>query len=124
MPRLRLLEDRLAVCRLDPGAPVPGWASGELTSVTRTPGELSVVCAEAGVPAGEVAERGWRALEVAGPLSFELTGVLASLSAPLANARVSVFAIATFNTDYVLVKEQDLERAIAALEAADHSVER
>jgi uncharacterized protein len=123
MARLRLLEDRLAVCRLGPDAPVPDWAGGELTSITRTPSELSVVCAEAGVPADEVAERGWRALEVAGPLSFELTGVLASLSAPLAGARVSVFAIATYDTDYVLVKELDLERAAAALDAAGHTVE-
>lgn len=121
--QLRLLDERLAVCRLPPGAPWPAWlpASG-FVSVTRTPAELSVVAAEAAVPVAVQAERGWRALEVAGPLDFALTGVLASLATPLAEAGVSLFAVSTFDTDYILVKESALEAAIHALSAAGHDL--
>ena len=123
MPGLTLLEERLAVSRLEPDAPVPGWARGEFVSITRTPEELSVVCAEAALPAdAPQAELGWRALQVAGPLDFELTGILSSISQPLADAECSLFALSTYDTDYVLVREADLERAIEALEDAGHSV--
>jgi len=119
---LSLLAERLAVCRLEPGAPLPAWAGGALTAFTRTPDELSVVCAEAGVPAGVQMEGGWRALKVAGPLDFGLTGILAALAGPLAAAGVSIFAISTYDTDYVLIKETALERAVAVLRAAGHPV--
>ena len=122
---LRLHEEELAVCRLPPDAPVPAWAAepGPLGSVTRTPAELSIVAAAAGVPAGVRAERGWRALEVAGPLDFALTGVLAGLAGPLAAAGVSVFALATYDTDYVLVRAHQLNQALAALSAAGHEID-
>ena len=104
-------------------APVPGWARGDFVSITRTPEELSVVCAETALPAdAPQAELGWRALQVAGPLNFELTGILSSISEPLADAEISLFALSTYDTDYVLVREADLERAIEALEGAGHSV--
>ncbi len=123
MPGLTLLEERLAVCRLEHDAPVPGWARGDFVSITRTPEELSVVCAETALPADAAqAELGWRALQVAGPLNFELTGILSSISEPLADAEISLFALSTYDTDYVLVREADLERAIEALEGAGHSV--
>jgi len=117
--RLRLLDDSYAVCRLDPDAPVPAPPAGaELWSATRTPAELSLVLPERDVPPGARAEPGWRALEVEGPLDFALTGILARLTAPLAAARVSVFALATYDTDYVLVPATRLAAAIAALEGA------
>lgn len=117
------LDGRLAVCRLDAGAPLADWMwTGPVASVTRTEAELSVVCAEAAVPAGVRAEGGWRALRVRGPLAFDLTGILASLTAPLAEAGLPLFSLSTFDTDVVLVREADLEAAAAALRAAGHEV--
>lgn len=121
---LTLLPDALAVCRLPAGTAAPAWLDGEVfVSVTRTPEETSVVCRAAIVPAGVRAEVGWRALRVAGPLDFALTGVLLALLAPLAAAGVSVFALSTFDTDYVLVREAALDGALAALRAAGHRVD-
>ena len=115
---LRLLPAVFAVCRLDPVAPVPDgfW------SVTRTDDELSVICVEDAVPEGAVVQRGWRALQVVGPLDFALTGVAAALTAPLAEAQVSVLPIATYDTDYLFVRDETLSRAVAALEDAGHRV--
>ena len=107
---------RLAVCRLDSQAAVPDWALGDnFFSITRTIDELSIVCSEAGVPEGVLCERGWACLKVEGPLDFSLTGVLASLTQPLAEAGISIFAVSTYDTDYLLVKVGDLERAVAVL---------
>lgn len=117
-PALMLLSGRYAVCRLETDAPVPAWARGEFVSITRTAEELSVVCHDADVPQGVRCERGWRCLKLAGPLDFSLVGVLHSLLAPLAAANVSVFAVSTYDTDYILVREGDLHRARAALHAA------
>ncbi|MGE3275165.1 MAG: ACT domain-containing protein [Vicinamibacterales bacterium] len=119
---LRTLGGRLAVARLAADSPLPGWvpATGFL-SISRTARELSVVCDEAAVPPEVVAERGWRALEVEGPLDFGLTGVLASLAGPLAGAGVSIFAVSTYDTDYILVREAALGTARRALEAAGHT---
>jgi uncharacterized protein len=118
---LTALPGRLALARLPPGAPTPPWASGALCSVTRTEHELSVVCAEAAVPDGVRAERGWRALEVVGELDLAMTGVLRSLAEPLAEAGISIFALSTFRTDFVLVREDDLPAALQALRAAGHA---
>lgn len=121
---LSLLPDTLAICRLPPGAPVPAWAwTGEPASVTRTRDELSVVCRADAVPDGVRREAGWRCLKVEGPLDFGLTGILAALTAPLAAAGVSVFAVCTYDTDHVMVKAEDLDRAVQALRAAGHRVE-
>jgi hypothetical protein len=122
---LFVLRERLAVCRLAPDAPVPAWALGPTSgfrSVTHTPEELSLVCAEEHVPASVTAERGWRGLRVAGPLAFSLTGVLAALAQPLAEAGVPIFTLSTYDTDYVLVKETDLNRALSALRDAGHRI--
>jgi hypothetical protein len=120
---LEILPGRLAVCRLDAGAPLPVWClSSPFLSITRTAGELSVVCSESEVPRGVRAETGFRALEVSGPLDFALTGILSSLVAPLATARISVLAISTFDSDYVLVREEDLARSAGALREAGHRV--
>ena len=122
---LTLLPEDLAVCRLPTVAGALGWLDGEsFASVTRTPDETSVVCRTAVVPAGVPAEPGWRALRVAGPLDFALVGVLRSLLGPLADAGVSVFALSTFDTDYVLVREAALEAALASLTAEGHRIVR
>lgn len=125
-PPLTLLEvaGRFAVCKLPPGSAVPAWATaGDVFSVTRTGDELSVVCRQEVVPEGTQAEVGWRCLRVAGAMPSTLAGVLASLTAPVAKAGVGVFAVSTFDTDYLLVKEADFPAAVAALRGAGHTVE-
>lgn len=121
---LDLLSDSFAVCRLDPDAPMPTWAGGRFLTVSRTPDELSLTLPEYLVPAEVRAERGWRLLKVRGPLDMTLVGILASLAVPLAQANVSIFAISTYDTDYLLVRARQLEAAIAALEHAGHTVAR
>ena len=112
------------MCRLGPEAPVPAWAaSGPLVSVTRTAEELSVVCGEEEVPAGVRCERGWRCLRVQGPLALAEIGVLSSLVAPLAAARISVFVVSTYDTDNLLVKEELLGVARAVLAEHGHTIE-
>lgn len=122
---LSVLEERLAVCRLDRGAEVPAWAvTAAFYSVTRTPDELSIVCPERHVPSETKCERGWRALKLEGPFDLALTGILVSVAAPLAEAGVGVFAIATYDTDYVLVRESQLELAGSVLSERGHVVRR
>jgi len=121
--RLLVLPDLYAVCRLDSDASVPAWASaGGFFSITRTTGELSVVCQQAVVPDDVRCERGWRCLRVAGSMDFSMIGVVASLVAPLAEAGISVFVVSTFDTDYLLVKDNHLEQASTVLQAAGHKV--
>jgi hypothetical protein len=123
--RLIVIEPRLAVCRLDSSDVLPDWAvRAGFFSVTRTPDGLSIVCPEELVPEGVKSERGWRALRVAGVIDFTQIGVLAGLTAPLAGARVGVFALSTFDTDYLLVKEHDLALAIEVLREAGYVVDR
>jgi hypothetical protein len=119
---LTLLPGTLAVCRLGAEAPPPAWAAGVVTSITRTPDELSVVCAEDVVPAGIRAERGFHCLAVAGPLDFGATGILAALATPLAEAGVSIFVLSTFDTDLLLVRHSLLPQAVAVLRAAGHQL--
>ena len=122
--KLYVLDELYAVVRCDPDAGLPGWATGgHFWSVTRSDAELSIVCRQDDVPADASAERGWCALEVAGPLDFSLIGVAAALVDPLADAEVPVFVISTFETDYVLVRELDLPRSVEALTAAGHEVD-
>ncbi len=121
--RLDLLTGSYTICRLSADAPVPAWASlGTFSSITRTANELSIVCASDGVPADVRAQRDYRGMAVRGPLDFSLVGILNALTAPLAAASVSLFAVSTFDTDYLFVRAADLDRAIAALRDAGHSV--
>jgi hypothetical protein len=116
---LRLLPGRFAVCRFAADAPLPAWLfhqEARWWSITRTAHELSVVCDEDDLPPSVTrVERGWRCFELEGPIPFATTGVIAGLAAPLAAAGVPVFVISTFDTDYLLVKDADLDRARAAL---------
>jgi hypothetical protein len=124
-PDLRLigLDGLFAVCGLPPGSPIPTWAlSGSFVSVTCTPDEVSIVCAQSNVPPGTQSEPGWRCFQVPGPLDFALTGILARLTAPLAAVGVPAFAVSTFDTDYLLIRHTDVNRALAAWGAADIDV--
>ena len=119
------LPGRFAVCRLAPNAALPDWARGGFISITRTPEELSLLCEEANLPQSETefkAERGWAGLKVKGPLEFTEIGILAALAAPLAQRRISIFVVSTFDTDYLFVKEVQLLEAVAALKEAGHSI--
>lgn len=121
--KLSTLDELYAIVRLDPDTSVPDWVErGHFWSVTRSDSELSIVCPQDQVPHGASAERGWVAFVLGGPLDFSLTGVVASLCGPLADARVPVFVISTFETDYLLVREPDLHRSIEALRDAGHEV--
>ncbi|MEV0267292.1 MAG: ACT domain-containing protein [Hamadaea sp.] len=138
---LTLLADVYAVCRLPAGAPFPvellpsasrpgararsaagGAADSGVVSLTWTPTETSVICRADRVPAGAVVETGWRCFEVNGPMALTLTGILASIATPLAQARVNIFAFSTFDTDYVLVPAVRLNAALAALTGAGHRI--
>jgi hypothetical protein len=119
---LVVLPECYAICRLAADAPWPTWAIGDFVSVTRTTDELSVVCPQKAVPPEIWCESGWRCLRVAGTLDFATVGIVASLTAPLAEASISVFVMSSFDTDYVLVREQDLARACAALRRHGHRV--
>jgi hypothetical protein len=122
---LLLQAGEYATCRLLPSEPVPAWAdSAGFSSVTRTADELSIICAAAFVPANIHAERGWRLFKFQGPFAFTATGILSSVLAPLATAHISSLAIATFDTDYLMVKAEKLEAAVRAIEAAGHLVQR
>jgi uncharacterized protein len=119
--QLRLEPDDLTVCRLDPTDPIPAWAVDAMPlHLSRTATELSIVCPAARVPADVRAERHWQAIAIVGTLDFSLVGILASITTPLAEAGVSLFAISTYDTDYVLVRAADVSRAHAALTAAGH----
>lgn len=112
-----------SICRLAPDASIPVWTGGaRFLCMTRTAQEFSIVCEEALVPESAQAERGWRLLQVEGTLAFALTGVLASVAAPLAGAEISIFAVSTYDTDYLLVAEKDLRRATQVLEEAGHTI--
>ena len=125
--RLRMLPERFAVCRLAADDALPSWFSlseGPVAAVVRRGGEeLSLVCASDAPPAEVRAERDWVALQVAGPMEFTLTGVLASVAAPLADAAVPIFALATYDTDVVLVPGARADDAVAALRDAGHEVD-
>jgi len=121
---LVLLPDDYAVCRLDAGAALPtGLDAGSgVVSVTWTPTEISIICTTNQAPSGGIVNTPWRCFRVNGPVNLALTGILASLVNPLADARVNIFAFSTHDTDYVLVPAVRLGEALAALSAAGHRV--
>jgi len=122
--KLLLQEDRFAICQLPAEAAIPRWAAQApgLVATTRSREELSIVCREDVVPLEVRQERNWCALKVEGPLDFGLTGILASIAGPLAKVGISIFALSTYHTDYVLVKEDKLDAATKALEGAGHTI--
>lgn len=112
------LEDELVVARLSADAPAPALPADAFWSLTRTRDELSLVIAAQRLPPGiTVVEPGWSALQVIGPLDFSMVGVLSALAQPLAAARISIFALSTFDTDYILLRSTDAEHAETVLRA-------
>ncbi|MGW4485496.1 ACT domain-containing protein [Amycolatopsis sp. NPDC004368] len=115
-----------SVVRLPADAPVPADlldpAGPTLVSVTRTPEELSVICPTGREPSGGVVEHGWRLMSVRGPLEFTLTGVISALASELAAAGVALFSLSTFDTDHILVRAAELDRAVKAFRDAGHEV--
>jgi uncharacterized protein len=114
--KMSIMEGSFGICRFDPGISIPEWVfGGSFISVTKTLDELSVVCPIEFIPDRVICEKNWRALKVEGPLDFSLTGILASISTILAQSGISIFAVSTYDTDYVLVREKDLNSAVDAL---------
>lgn len=121
--QLIVAPERVAVVRLEPHAAVPFWArAGAFVSVTRTEDELSIVCPASAVPAEVPCEGPFSRIQIRGPLAFSETGVLVSLASPLSEAGISLFALSTYDTDHILVAEQDRDRALEVLEAAGHRI--
>jgi uncharacterized protein len=124
---LDLLPEEYAVCRLPAGSAIPASLSSgpddkSVISVTWAPDELSIICPSDRVPADSVVETPWRCFRVVGPLDLALTGVLASVIGPLADARVNIVAFSTYDTDYVLVPTVRLTEAIDTLTAVGHRI--
>ena len=117
-----VLPQSFAIARLEPGAELPSavLASPSFISITRTEDELSIVCAEDAAVGLPRVDSGWRAMKVQGPFAFDQTGILASFLDPLADAAIGIFAVSTFDTDYILVKTMNLENAVQVLKDAGH----
>ena len=121
---LSLLPEPYAICRLPPDSALPDWAAvGLFLSITRTVDELSITCRQISVPADVQHEGGWRILKLEGPFDLALTGILAPIATALAQAKLNIFALSTYDTDYVLVKEAKLAEAIKAIEGLGHKVQ-
>ena len=123
---LRVWPGRWAVCRLAPGDAVPAlgdWRRRRSASSRDRRRSCRSWCPRPTCPAQVISERGFRVIEVVGPVPFAVTGLIASLSQPLAAAGISLFPVATYDTDYVLVKEATLAAAVDVLRAAGFIVE-
>ena len=126
MPRVALalsvLPGEFVVCRLDAEEGDVGQARGPLWCMVRDADGLTVICREVDAPPAADRDAAWRALKVEGSFSFSAVGVLASIASPLAEAGVSILAVSSYGRDYVLVKQTQLDGALAALVAAGHTI--
>lgn len=122
--RLTLLKERLAICRLAPGSPIPTWAiiPDSFMSITVTRDELSIVCPESNVPLGVRREGAFRCLKIEGPLDFSEVGVIAPIAQLLAAAGICIFIVSTYDTDYILVKQNMLEKALHVLTDSGYNI--
>jgi hypothetical protein len=114
---LSILPEKLGILHLSKNSPIPSWAieNGSFSSIAKTSDELSIISSEDKIPGGILVERNWRAFKVKGPLGFTLTGIVSSLSVPLAKAKISILYISTYETDYLLVEEKNLDKATKIL---------
>jgi len=113
---MKLLKEKYGICRLDKKNSIPVWAqNSDFFSITKTCDELSIVCSQDNIPNDIKCEKDWRILKIEGPLDFSLVGILASISAILAQKGISIFAISTYDTDYILVRNKDIDNAIKSL---------
>jgi uncharacterized protein len=121
--RFRQLLGTYAIVRLAPDAPIPDWATrGEFTSVTRTVDELSIVCPIENLPIDVQSLHRWICLKLEGPFPFSLTGVLLSFIEPLSSNGIPIFAVSTYDTDYVLIQEEFVEVTLDILRRASHEL--
>lgn len=120
---LKLLKDKYSVCRLNKNDEIPKWIfDEEFFSITRTEDELSIVCLQDKIKKDIKCEKNWRVLKIEGPLDFSLIGILSKISTLMANNDISIFAISTYDTDYILIKEESINRAIEVLEKSNYSI--
>ena len=116
-----VLVSSFAVCKLHPEASIPKWAyQGSFISITKTQEEVSIVCQTDNIPEDVACVKSWRALKIVAELDFSLVGILAKISTILASAGISIFAISTYNTDYILVKQEQLDKTLQTLLAAGY----
>jgi hypothetical protein len=121
--KLSQLQGEYAICKLNPGSDPPEWAfDGEFYSVSRTADELSIICLYEQIPEQIPSQPGWRALKIEGPFDFDEIGVLASMTAPLTEAGISLLTISTFDTDYIFIQSENYQQAIQFLSAAGHEI--
>jgi uncharacterized protein len=122
--KLSVLPQKYAICRLDPNGHIPYWGllGDDFVSLTRTRSELSIACLQENVPDDIIADRDWRCVKVEGSFDFAQAGVHASLAIPLAQSEISILTFATYETDHILIKEHDLERAVQVLKEAGHDI--
>jgi len=120
---MKLMKEKYGVCRLDKTELIPEWAKdSDFFSITKTLEELSIVCSEGSIPVSVKCEKDWRILKVEGPLDFSLVGILSSISNVLAQQGISIFAISTYDTDYILVKDKDINNAIDSLSIVGYEI--
>lgn len=120
---MKLLKEKFAVCRLEKNDTIPVWSeNSSFYSITRTTDELSIVCLESDVPAHIKHESNWRILKIEGPLDFSLIGIISKISSILAEEKISIFALSTFDTDYILVKDDNIENAIHTLSKNNYEI--
>ncbi|MBN1806932.1 MAG: ACT domain-containing protein [Sedimentisphaerales bacterium] len=121
--KLSLLEDKYAICSLPNNTPIPGWALKELlASITRTDKELTIVCKQDIIPSEIQSGPNWRCFKIDGSFDLNQTGVISSISSPLSDAGISIYVISTYDTDYFLVKEDNLDKTIATLSNSGHNI--
>ncbi|MBU3113054.1 ACT domain-containing protein [Clostridium lacusfryxellense] len=120
---MELLKEKYGVCRLDKNELIPEWSKdSDFFSITKTLDEISIVCSQDNIPGDVKCEKNWRVLKVDGPLDFTLVGILSSITNVLAQQGISIFAISTYDTDYILVKDKDVDNAVGSLCSAGYEV--
>ena len=113
---LSILPEKLGICHLAANSPIPSWAAeASFSSITKTSGELSIICSQEKIPAGILFEKDWRAFKLEGNVELSSIGVISALAGPLARAKISIFNISTYETNYVLVEDKNLKKAKAVL---------
>ena len=113
---LKLLKNKYSVCRLNKYDEIPKWIfNEEFFSITKAEDELSIVCLQDKIKDDVLCERNWKVLKIEGPLDFSLIGILSKISTLMANNNISIFAISTYDTDYILIKEESIDKAIELL---------
>ena len=123
--QLSLLKDKYGICTLPNNAPIPDWATAQsLASITRTEKELTIVCRLEILPSQYQSGLNWRCFKIDGSFDLNQIGVISSISSPLADAGISIYVISTYDTDYFLIQEQNLEKTISVLSDIGHNITR